>query len=339
MQQQVHGKQLLLPADCRHYAAHLEEAGKMSGVVLLSRYCSCLSCCSVDPSRAHLAVRAPQPTAAEQAALLAAAKQAAQQGPQQQQQQQVAATTASKQQPKQQQTARKGKQPKQQQGERGNKPRGQQGRSGRSGAQQPVIVLDSDSSSSSSEGSGWDLDEGSEGLAAKAAATGGPDGTAATVAPPAAGGGGGTRDLSAGVYLYAMESGEPDPLHALQPVTVILYSPDLAWVRAAEVYQAERAVLLGTRVPPVQLVLLHYSPAPERDKFLAAASREADAFSGLIAAKQHVVLPVNSRPDNPMQVSGLVLVGWNGWGRACVRACDRGTAVFPGPSSLAIPLL
>jgi hypothetical protein len=60
--------------------------------------------------------------------------------------------------------------------------------------------------------------------------------------------------LLEGVTIAAAESIGPDLLLQLQPVAVVMFDPELTWVRVLEVYQAERGGLLGSRVPPLQVL-------------------------------------------------------------------------------------
>ncbi|KXZ54474.1 hypothetical protein GPECTOR_4g539 [Gonium pectorale] len=151
-------------------------------------------------------------------------------------------------------------------------------------------------------------------------------------------------DLLSDVAFYSLDAHDEFVLWRLRPSFVIMYEPDLAFLRQVEVYQAERCIggrrrepepdhdppasppggagppasggsspgLL--RGPPLWLHTLVYGSSLESQRFLAAVERERDTLLRLIAAKQHIVLPTRHPASGALAPGGGNSGGGNGGG-------------------------
>ncbi|XP_016201489.1 DNA repair endonuclease UVH1 isoform X2 [Arachis ipaensis] len=88
------------------------------------------------------------------------------------------------------------------------------------------------------------------------------------------------------VQLYALESDQPI-LDILKPSIVIVYHPDVAFVREIEVYKAENPS------KKLKVYFLFYEDSTEVQKFEASIRRENGAFESLIRQKSMMMIPVD----------------------------------------------
>ncbi|XP_066301514.1 DNA repair endonuclease XPF-like [Branchiostoma lanceolatum] len=78
-------------------------------------------------------------------------------------------------------------------------------------------------------------------------------------------------------------------LHEVQPSYVVLYDPEMEFVRQLEVYKA------GRPGQPLRVYFLIYTTSTEEQRYLTSLRREKDAFEHLIKEKASLVLP--EEPD------------------------------------------
>ncbi|KAJ9549801.1 hypothetical protein OSB04_022344 [Centaurea solstitialis] len=88
------------------------------------------------------------------------------------------------------------------------------------------------------------------------------------------------------VHFYAYESGQ-QVLDILKPSAIIVYHPDIAFVREIEVYKAENPS------KKVKVYFLFYEDSTEVQKFEASIRRENGAFESLIRQKSMMMLPAD----------------------------------------------
>ncbi|GKB37355.1 DNA repair endonuclease UVH1, partial [Tanacetum coccineum] len=88
------------------------------------------------------------------------------------------------------------------------------------------------------------------------------------------------------VHFYAYESGQK-VLDILKPSAIVVYHPDIAFVREIEVYKAENPS------KKVKVYFLFYEDSTEVQKFEASIRRENGAFESLIRQKSMMILPVD----------------------------------------------
>lgn len=88
------------------------------------------------------------------------------------------------------------------------------------------------------------------------------------------------------VQFYALESDQPI-LHTLKPSIVIVYHPDVTFVRQIEVYKAENPT------KHLKVYFLFYEDSTEVQKFQASIRRENSAFESLIRQKSMMMIPVD----------------------------------------------
>ncbi|XP_014521464.2 DNA repair endonuclease UVH1 isoform X2 [Vigna radiata var. radiata] len=88
------------------------------------------------------------------------------------------------------------------------------------------------------------------------------------------------------VHFYALESDQPI-LDILKPSIVIVYHPDMAFVREIEVYKAENSS------KRLKVYFLFYEASTEVQKFEASIRRENGAFESLIRQKSMMMIPVD----------------------------------------------
>ncbi|XP_052118417.1 DNA repair endonuclease UVH1 isoform X2 [Arachis duranensis] len=88
------------------------------------------------------------------------------------------------------------------------------------------------------------------------------------------------------VQFYALESDQPI-LDILKPSIVIVYHPDVAFVREIEVYKAENPS------KKLKVYFLFYEDSTEVQKFEASIRRENGAFESLIRQKSMMMIPVD----------------------------------------------
>ncbi|RDX86604.1 DNA repair endonuclease UVH1, partial [Mucuna pruriens] len=88
------------------------------------------------------------------------------------------------------------------------------------------------------------------------------------------------------VHFYALESDQPI-LDILKPSIVIVYHPDMAFVREIEVYKAENPS------KRLKVYFLFYEDSTEAQKFEASIRRENGAFESLIRQKSMMMIPVD----------------------------------------------
>lgn len=88
------------------------------------------------------------------------------------------------------------------------------------------------------------------------------------------------------VCFHALES-EHDILDTLKPSTVVVYHPDMAFVREIEIYKAENPL------KKLKVYFLFYEESTEVQKFEASIRRENGAFESLIRQKSMMMIPVD----------------------------------------------
>lgn len=88
------------------------------------------------------------------------------------------------------------------------------------------------------------------------------------------------------VHFYALESDQP-VLDVLKPSVVVVYHPDMSFVREIEVYKAENPSI------NLKVYFLFYEESTEVQKFEASIRRENSAFESLIRQKSLMMIPVD----------------------------------------------
>lgn len=88
------------------------------------------------------------------------------------------------------------------------------------------------------------------------------------------------------VHFYALESDQPI-LDILKPSVIIVYHPDMSFVREIEVYKAENPLR------KLKVYFLFYDESTEVQKFEASIRRENGAFESLIRQKSLMMIPVD----------------------------------------------
>ncbi|CAA7041895.1 unnamed protein product [Microthlaspi erraticum] len=88
------------------------------------------------------------------------------------------------------------------------------------------------------------------------------------------------------VHFYALESDQPI-LDVLKPSVIIVYHPDMGFVREIEVYKAENPLR------KLKVYFLFYDESTEVQKFEASIRRENGAFESLIRQKATMIIPVD----------------------------------------------
>ncbi|OQS04833.1 DNA repair endonuclease XPF [Thraustotheca clavata] len=76
-------------------------------------------------------------------------------------------------------------------------------------------------------------------------------------------------------------------LEDLQPEHVILYDPDVAFIRELEIYHARYYE------DPLNVYFMVYEESAEQQAYLTEIKREKEAFEKLIKQKEHMVIPLN----------------------------------------------
>lgn len=89
------------------------------------------------------------------------------------------------------------------------------------------------------------------------------------------------------VHFYALESENSNILDVLKPSIVIVYHPDMTFVREIEIYKAENPS------KDVKVYFLFYEDSTEVQKFEASIRRENGAFETLIRQKSLMMIPVD----------------------------------------------
>jgi DNA excision repair protein ERCC-4 len=87
-------------------------------------------------------------------------------------------------------------------------------------------------------------------------------------------------------YYYALES-DQRILDVVKPLFIIVYDPDMAFVREIEVYKAENPV------KPLKVYFIFHENSTEVQKFEASIRRENSAFESLIRQKSLMMIPVD----------------------------------------------
>ncbi|KAG0501147.1 hypothetical protein HPP92_001219 [Vanilla planifolia] len=88
------------------------------------------------------------------------------------------------------------------------------------------------------------------------------------------------------IHFYALEKNEPR-LDIWKPTVIIVFHPDITFVREIEVYKAENPSL------KVKVYFLFYENSAEVQKFDASIRRENAAFESLIRQKSLMMIPVD----------------------------------------------
>lgn len=88
------------------------------------------------------------------------------------------------------------------------------------------------------------------------------------------------------VHFYALES-EQRILEILRPSFIVVYDPDMAFVREMEVYKAEHLE------KSLKVYFLFYDNSTEVQKFEASIRREKSAFESLIRQKASMMIPAD----------------------------------------------
>ncbi|TXG51234.1 hypothetical protein EZV62_023758 [Acer yangbiense] len=88
------------------------------------------------------------------------------------------------------------------------------------------------------------------------------------------------------LHFYALESDQPI-LDILKPSVVVVYHPDMSFVREIEVYKAENPSI------KLKVYFIFYEESTEVQKFEASIRRENGAFESLIRQKSMMMIPVD----------------------------------------------
>lgn len=88
------------------------------------------------------------------------------------------------------------------------------------------------------------------------------------------------------VHFYALES-DTHILDILKPSVIIVYHPDVAFVREIEIYKSENPS------SKLKVYFLFYDDSTEAQKFEASIRRENAAFESLIRQKSMMMLPAD----------------------------------------------
>lgn len=70
------------------------------------------------------------------------------------------------------------------------------------------------------------------------------------------------------------------------PSCIVLYDPDMAFIREVEVFHA-------THVAPLEIYFMMYDESTEQQSYLSEIQREKRAFDKLIHQKAHLMMPAN----------------------------------------------
>eukprot|EP00850_Spirogloea_muscicola_P019869 SM000201S05925 [mRNA] locus=s201:168274:173629:+ [translate_table: standard] len=108
------------------------------------------------------------------------------------------------------------------------------------------------------------------------------------------------RPLPLAVHYHALES-DLQVLEEVAPSYVVIYDPDMEFVRELEVYHAQRWHKEGAagsadddgRLQPIKVYFLFYEGSTEARKFEASIRKESEAFESLIKAKAIMMIPVD----------------------------------------------
>ncbi|KAF3448232.1 hypothetical protein FNV43_RR08945 [Rhamnella rubrinervis] len=98
--------------------------------------------------------------------------------------------------------------------------------------------------------------------------------------------GSGTAKPLPPVHFYALESGQPI-LDILKPSVIVVYHPNMTFVREIEVHKAENPS------KKLKVYFLFYEDSTEARKFEASIRRENGAFESLIRQKSMMMIPVD----------------------------------------------
>ncbi|VFR02192.1 unnamed protein product [Cuscuta campestris] len=96
------------------------------------------------------------------------------------------------------------------------------------------------------------------------------------------------------LHFHALESNQ-HILDILKPSVIIVYHPEISFVREIEIYKAENPSM------KVKVYFLFYESSTEAQKFEASVRRENAAFESLIRQKSIMMIPV----DQDMHCTGL----------------------------------
>lgn len=118
------------------------------------------------------------------------------------------------------------------------------------------------------------------------------------------------------VHFYATESNR-HILEILKPSAIVVYHPDVAFVREIEIYKAENPS------KKLKVYFLFYEDSTEVQKFEASIRRENGAFESLIRQKSMMMLPVDqdgcfpglNPPTEPQSVTSQNLITRKAGGR------------------------
>lgn len=88
------------------------------------------------------------------------------------------------------------------------------------------------------------------------------------------------------MHFHALES-DLSILEILKPSVIIIYHPDITFVREVEVYNADNPS------KRVKVYFLFYEDSTEVQKFEASIRRENGAFESLIRQKSMMMIPIN----------------------------------------------
>ncbi|KAE9606870.1 hypothetical protein Lal_00026102 [Lupinus albus] len=96
------------------------------------------------------------------------------------------------------------------------------------------------------------------------------------------------------VHFYALESDQPI-LDTLKPSIIIVYHPDMAFVREIEVYKADNPS------KRLKVYFIFYEDSTEVQKFEASIRRENGAFESLIRQKSMMMIPVDQSGHSTLE--------------------------------------
>jgi DNA excision repair protein ERCC-4 len=103
------------------------------------------------------------------------------------------------------------------------------------------------------------------------------------------------------VQFYALDS-EQHVLDVWKPPVIIVYHPDITFVREIEVYKAENPSR------KLKVYFLFYEESTEVQKFESSICRENEAFESLIRQKSLMMIPVDQVVFHSHKIKDMVLI-------------------------------
>ncbi|KAG8363989.1 hypothetical protein BUALT_Bualt19G0079700 [Buddleja alternifolia] len=129
------------------------------------------------------------------------------------------------------------------------------------------------------------------------------------------------------VYFHALES-DQSILDILQPSVIIVYHPDMAFVREIEIYKSENPS------KKVKVYFLFYEDSTEVQKFEASIRRENGAFESLIRQKSLMTISVGQSYPVPAHLAPFVMLDIHRLTLNCLDEQFLGESSFLDPQSV-----